>query len=1188
MRRERKLLTLMSLLVASLVLVSVGIEGWNGGAGSQDIDYFCGTGQCHNDPSVATVSMSASTLNPNPGETITVTVTVSGAEALNSELGVFLVRSATLTNSMPSVDGWVILSDPSGTTTFNYYEEIVATGDVVWTWTLQAPMAGGTYHLYAREHHGNPAGNSRFFAEDLVGLTFTIVAPDTPPSFYITNPGSAPGEQYFQGTMLPIDWVASDDNAWPSGGNVVNLTYGPTPTGGTPITNLENVGAGTFSWDTSLVAPGTYYVNGSVYDSIGQITFNNCNNSFEILPPDNPPSFYITGPGSTPGETYNQGTVVPISWAASDDNPWPATGLIVNITYGPTAAGGTPIANNQDVATIFSWDTTGVAPGFYYVNASIWDSGGNTVFANSNNSFEILLVDTPPSLYITNPGSTPGELYGQGSIITVSWAAADESPWPAGGNVVNISYGATPAGGTPIANDQDVTVSFGWDTTGVPVGFYFVNASVYDSSGNVTYASSNFSFEITAPDTNPPIILNALAMPSPQELGLPTNISATITDDTTVDGATVFVEVVYPSTATVNISMGRSLDLFYIEQPFMEIGLYDFTIWAADTSGNWASDIGTFQVIDTTPPTIVGTTAIPSPQITGGFVNISADVTDLDSVASVELEVFDPFAVSMFNVSMLYDSISGRYYWETTYVTEGTYTFDIWALDPSVNWGTDSGSFVITSMVPPTIADVQALPSPQEAGGAVNISATVTDDVTVFDVYVEVLRPDMSIIGNFSMTYGSVSGKYYYESTYTDLGTHTFTIWAQDNDGLFSSSAGNFNIVDTTPPTIVHTPVTSANLGVAIPISADVTDTGGVATVTLYYMNVGDVVYQNTPMILVAGNEYSGSVPPQSQTGNVRYYIEAGDASSNMIWHPASGYHVIVIVDNMPPAITDPTADPPDVELGNETTISANITDDSGITEVHIFITGPDDSGWMYQAVLNTITGKYEKNFSPTVPGQYGYTIWARDGSDNWGSIEGQFNATRPAGRIPNPPSDVHIKSVEGKYLLISWVPPNQYEDGSSLNRDNIKGYYVYRSDVSNGPYTTLTGQPVRGELYLDGGVSVGRSYFYKIATIMNDDTASGLSDFAEGEVEEEGAAAGAGDILPWLLAVILLVFWVLTLVAYMMGRKKEEGPGERPEEKEEQPIEEPAYTPPEAEPRVEETPLDEAEEGELISESDG
>jgi hypothetical protein len=145
--------------------------------------------------------------------------------------------------------------------------------------------------------------------------------------------------------------------------------------------------------------------------------------------------------------------------------------------------------------------------------------------------------------------------------------------------VVNLSFGATPAGGTPIANDQDVALSYSWDTAAVAIGFYYINASVYDSSGNVTFANCNNSFEITAPDVNPPIILNALAMPSPQELGLPTNVSATITDDTTMDPATVLVNVTYPSLMTANISMSRSVDLYWIDQPFMEIGMYNFMIW---------------------------------------------------------------------------------------------------------------------------------------------------------------------------------------------------------------------------------------------------------------------------------------------------------------------------------------------------------------------------------------------------------------------------------------------------------------------------------------------------------------------------------------------------------------------------------------------------------------------------------
>lgn len=1511
MMKERRLMTFVSLFVASLILINVGIEGTNNGVGSGDLEYNCGT-SCHDIASAATVSMGASTLNPNPGETITVTVTVTGAEVVAEAFGVFLVRSATSTNSMPSVDGWVIISDPSGTTTFNYYEEPSITGGVVWTWTLQAPLAGGTYNLYAREHHGDPGANVRYFSEDLVGLTFTITATDNPPSFYVTAPGSAPGEQYVQGTMLAIDWAASDDNPWPSAGNIVNLTYGATPTGGTPVANLQAVGAGTYSWDTSVVAPGVYYVNGSVYDSASQImedntnnsfeiiapdnaptffvtgpgstpgeqyvqgvilpitwaasddnpwpagglvvnltfgaiptggmplandldvtlgtyawdtsvvapgiyyingsvwdsssqnVFNNCNNSFEIIapdlapsffitnpgstpgeiytqgtlisiswaamddkpwpaaglvvnlsfgatpaggtplvndqdvavsyswdtavvapgvhyvngsvydsagqttfhasnnsftiiPPDDPPTLFITNPGSTPGEQYVQGTILPISWAAADDNPWPATGLIVNITYGPTTVGGTPIAINQDVTTMYPWDTAVVAPGIYYVNASVWDSRGQTVFANCNNSFEITAPDTPPTLFITNPGSAPGEIYGQGSLITISWAATDESPWPFTGNIVNITYGPTPAGGTPIANDQDVTVGFSWDTTPVPIGFYYINASVYDSSGNVTFANCNNTFEITAPDVNPPIILNALAMPSPQELGLPTNISASITDDTSLNAATVFVNVTYPSLATANISMSRSVDLFWVDQPFMEIGLYGFIIWAADTSANWASDVGAFEVVDTTPPAIAGTTALPSPQVSGGLVNISTQITDLDAVATADVEVFDPLGVPLFNASMLFDAGTGRYYWETTYVPFGIYTFDIWASDPSVNWGTDTGNFEIlgditppiinnvnaippvqvsggnvnvsanvtdetalfgvwielfdpsmtpiinttmsydalnglyyyhsayvaigtwsftisandtsdnwasaqdnfdiTDGTPPAIVNALAQPSPQEMGGMVKISAEVTDNIAVFDVFVEIIRPDLTLLGNFSMTWDAISGRYYYENSYVDLGTHTFTIWAQDTGSNFNSATGSFEIVDTTPPVITHIPVTSANLGVAIPITADVTDAGTIASVTLYYMNVGDVVYTNAAMVLGVGDEYSISIPPQALTGDVKYYIDASDASLNTARTPAAGDYTILIIDSVPPTITNPTADPATVESGEDTTISADISDDSAITEVDVFVDGPGDSGGAYVAVLNAVTGLYEVTVTQTEPGTYAYTIWALDGAGNWGSSNGSFNVTSIAGKTPNPPQDVQTLSVNGNSILVSWVGPNEYDDSSSLDPDDIKGYFVYRSETPTGTYVILSSQVVRGELYLDNDVQVGDTYYYKVATVMMDDSASELSAFALGELEEVKDPVSV-DMLPWIVAIVFLVLWIITLIAFMLGKKGEKGPSEpsgaelTPPVTEqptvEQPVAEEPYTEAPAEQAPQEQYAEVEEDEELLDEMDG
>jgi hypothetical protein len=50
----------------------------------------------------------------------------------------------------------------------------------------------------------------------------------------------------------------------------------------------------------------------------------------------------------------------------------------------------------------------------------------------------------------------------------------------------------------------------------------------------------------------------------------------------------------------------------------------------------------------------------------------------------------------------------------------------------------------------------------------------------------------------------------------------------------------------------------------------------------------------------------------------------------------------------------------------------------------------------------------------------------------------------------------------------------------------SVKDYNVFRATQSNGPYTILTGTPVKGTAYTDSTVSGGETYYY-VATAISD-----------------------------------------------------------------------------------------------------
>ena len=93
------------------------------------------------------------------------------------------------------------------------------------------------------------------------------------------------------------------------------------------------------------------------------------------------------------------------------------------------------------------------------------------------------------------------------------------------------------------------------------------------------------------------------------------------------------------------------------------------------------------------------------------------------------------------------------------------------------SWDGNVYCFGQPDTTPPEITDVQATPSIQTSGGYVNITATVTDDIAVDTVTVNITSP---VFPAEEMINVPGTDTYYYNATYTEVGTYDYFIWADD------------------------------------------------------------------------------------------------------------------------------------------------------------------------------------------------------------------------------------------------------------------------------------------------------------------------------------------------------------------------------------------------------------------------
>ncbi len=317
------------------------------------------------------------------------------------------------------------------------------------------------------------------------------------------------------------------------------------------------------------------------------------------------------------------------------------------------------------------------------------------------------------------------------------------------------------------------------------------------------------------------------------------------------------------------------------------INLYDFGVTNESSYISISVNNGTVQ-IDGVAPEI--TDLSPSQGYTGDSYTFSVSVSDNCDPAS-NLTVYVDWSHGSNSENSSMSHISGAIFEKTVALdlnSVADLSYNFFAIDSYDNGNTTS---LLTAIVSdndaPGISSVQATPSTQEVNGFVNISAEVSDNIAVNEVFLNITYPDQSF-ENISITSNLSGDTYFSNKTFGQYGTHYYFIFASDqNSNTITTSTSSFVIGDFTAPVISNIQIeTSSPLDTDITlgwinITSSIVDN---VAVTQAYLNITnpDSSFNSISMSSSGSdNYYLNSSTVFSEIGNYSYLIWAADDDSN-------------------------------------------------------------------------------------------------------------------------------------------------------------------------------------------------------------------------------------------------------------------------------------------------------------------
>ncbi|MCA9517120.1 MAG: PKD domain-containing protein, partial [Myxococcales bacterium] len=541
-------------------------------------------------------------------------------------------------------------------------------------------------------------------------------------------------------------------------------------------------------------------------------------------------------------------------------------------------------------------------------------------------SFRVGTGDTTPPILAHTPIADGRPA---GSAVAITASAADNE----GVTSVMLFYRAHGSGAA--FSTASLVQGGGTSWTGsVPAGAvttagvdYYLIAS--DAAGNTAGSpadapASFHTFTVNAVDTTPPTITHtAIANGRPEGQSVP--VSATVTDPSGV----VSVKLVYRPTGfplfqeiTMTAGAGGAytadIPSFAVTPPGVE-----YYLRATDGAGNTgASPVGgssapyTFTVTgstsgDTTPPAIAHA-PVSGVHDAGVAVPIAATVVDPSGVASVVVYYRAQGGTTYTSAALTAgasDAWTGtipagavtapgvEYYLEAT---DSAAAANV-ARNPAGGATSPHGfAVVVPDATPPTITHTAV--TELQAGADLVVTATITDDggVTAATLYWAAGAGAFSPMALAQGSGDSWSATVSAATLPAGATSLRYYLTASDAKGNMASLPVNgaaapyvvtIDIPDTTAPAVSLSNVAAGRpAGVAVVVSATISDETGVTGATLHYRAVGSGgAYTTAAMTHGTGDAWSATIPGAAVVAaGVQYYVSAVDAAGNTGYGPAT------------------------------------------------------------------------------------------------------------------------------------------------------------------------------------------------------------------------------------------------------------------------------------------------------------